>query len=141
MSQPFPLNPHFIIVPPIDNNTRNTIYSQYMSNPTKWSPRKLAEKFSLSIIRVEAILKLKAHEQQLLQKGYVLNTDLTKHMERILEVNDRKKVVEPLRLVSSSRSRPAFRIVEQDETFSPEVCHLPIIGNSRGLSVCRGMSI
>ncbi|KAJ3301592.1 hypothetical protein HDU93_006821, partial [Gonapodya sp. JEL0774] len=56
---PFPLNPFFVAVPPVSNAVREEIFQLYESNPQDWSPRKLGVKFSLSIVRVEAILKLK----------------------------------------------------------------------------------
>ncbi|KXS13179.1 hypothetical protein M427DRAFT_100791, partial [Gonapodya prolifera JEL478] len=53
------LNPYFVAIPPVSNVLRREIFELYESNPQEWSPRKLASRYNLSIVRVEAILKLK----------------------------------------------------------------------------------
>lgn len=44
--------------------TRQEIYDLYKEDPVKWTPRQLALKYELSVIRIEAILRLKHLEKK-----------------------------------------------------------------------------
>lgn len=67
-SRPFPMNPFFQPKPPIANSTKKEIYSLYLEDPSKWTPRALAEKYGISIVRTEAILRLKSLENSFIEK-------------------------------------------------------------------------
>jgi hypothetical protein len=61
------MNRLFIPVAPLTNETRESIYQRYIENPDVETPIKLGREFGISIIRVKAILKLKAAEKDMLQ--------------------------------------------------------------------------
>lgn len=63
---PFPMNPLFKPVLPLSDAVREKIFQQYVSEPEKWTVRKLATEHNLSLARVDAILKLKAQEKQMM---------------------------------------------------------------------------
>jgi hypothetical protein len=62
--QPFPLNPSFKPPTPLSDSLRTSIYTMHAADPANNNTRVLSEQFGLSIKRVEAILKLKALEDQ-----------------------------------------------------------------------------
>lgn len=66
--RPFPRNPWFVPPAPVSDKTRELIYEDYRSDPIQSTPRKLAEKYKLSVVRIEAILRLKHLERQQLQQ-------------------------------------------------------------------------
>ncbi|CAL1694580.1 unnamed protein product [Somion occarium] len=82
---PFPLNPSFKPPTPASDELRSLIYTQYMANPEGNSVRALAERFGLSIKRVDAILRLKGLEEHW-KKGKQLQTGFQVGMEEILGV-------------------------------------------------------
>ncbi len=61
--QPFPLNPTFKPPTPVSDELRTIIYTFYMANPAVNGVRALAERYGLSIKRVDAILRLKGLEE------------------------------------------------------------------------------
>ncbi|KAJ3049610.1 hypothetical protein HK102_012455, partial [Quaeritorhiza haematococci] len=63
--RPFPMNPYYIARPPVSDKTKTIIYTLYAANPREWTPRKLGVQFGISIVRVQAILRLKAVEMKL----------------------------------------------------------------------------
>lgn len=58
------LSSWFVPPVPVGDATREEIYQTYRAAPQEWTPRKLAEKFQLSVLRVEAILRLKHLEKR-----------------------------------------------------------------------------
>lgn len=86
----------------------------------KWTPRQLALEFKLSVIRIEAILRLK-HLERVQQKqvlvlffyfddilfsqGYVLQEKFSREMEKLLDAGSAKhRIVEPADLPSQQQS-------------------------------------
>ncbi|RUS27004.1 hypothetical protein BC938DRAFT_483839 [Jimgerdemannia flammicorona] len=65
---PFPMNPLFSPNPPVTDSLREQIYENYMYDSALPTPRMLGAKFKLSIRRIEAILRLKAHEKALVEQ-------------------------------------------------------------------------
>ena len=49
---------------PVGDGLRQEIYDLYKEDPVKWTPRQLALKYELSVIRIEAILRLKHLEKK-----------------------------------------------------------------------------
>ncbi|KDQ31266.1 hypothetical protein PLEOSDRAFT_1037639 [Pleurotus ostreatus PC15] len=80
---PFPLNKSFKPPPPISDTQRTRMYDEYMADPIKNSVRELAQRYHLSIKRVDAILRLKGMEDRWL-KGKELQTGFQAGMEKIL---------------------------------------------------------
>ncbi|KAI9205821.1 eukaryotic mitochondrial regulator protein-domain-containing protein [Polychytrium aggregatum] len=126
---PFPMNPLFRPKPPVAEATKQEIYKLFRADPKKNTPRSLGVQFGLSIIRVEAILRLKALEAKMIQEGKTPQTNLTEGMESYLgsqtiarstNANARRPRREPLRFMASDNSRPFFRLVDEMESFSPE---------------------
>ncbi|KAI0962384.1 hypothetical protein AcW1_001220 [Taiwanofungus camphoratus] len=60
---PFPLNRSFKPPTPLSDQLRTIIYNEYMSNPAVYTVRKLSERHSISLKRVDAILRLKGLEE------------------------------------------------------------------------------
>lgn len=83
--KPFPKNPWFVPEVPVNDNLKEEVYSTYCSDPVEWTPRKLAEKYEISILRIEAILRLKHLEKKQIQNlGYVPQTKFRSKMEQLL---------------------------------------------------------
>jgi len=82
---PFPLNPSFRPPPPLSDALRTQIYTQFMADPINNSVRRLAERYHLSLKRVDAVLRLKGLEAQFIKKK-VLQTGFQAGMETVLGV-------------------------------------------------------
>jgi len=115
---PFPMNPLFKPVPPIADYVREQIYAQYLENPVTIKTRELGVLYRISIKRVEAILKLKAHEKKLLSKGYVLQTNFTKNMESMLGVHEPSTEPEALTEFDLIAKKPTFKMVNEEVSIS-----------------------
>lgn len=74
-SRPFPRNPWFVPPSPVADQTRSQIYAEYCSDPYKWTPRQLALRYNLSVLRVEAILRLKHLERNQVEKVNIYSID------------------------------------------------------------------
>ncbi|KAJ3297453.1 hypothetical protein HDU79_003534 [Rhizoclosmatium sp. JEL0117] len=118
---PFPMNPLFKPVPPLSNASRDEIYALYTSNPETETPLKLAAQFGISIVRVQAILRLKALQQQMERNNKPIQVQLTYHMEKLLRVDPRNeiRIKEPLRALTSERLKPLFQFIDEADAISP----------------------
>ncbi|KAJ3178197.1 hypothetical protein HDU87_003749 [Geranomyces variabilis] len=120
------MNPYFKPLPPLSDETRASIFRLYLEDPQQWTPRALAEHFGLSIVRVQAILRLKALAQKMEAEGKPLQTGLVTGMEGMLHAKtlnpDEKKgrAREQLRLTPAKRLQPFFRMMNEEEKFTPE---------------------
>ncbi|TPX46829.1 hypothetical protein CcCBS67573_g10292 [Chytriomyces confervae] len=119
---PFPLNPLFKPQPPLSDAMRSEIYAAYTSNPSVESPLKLANQHSISVARVEAILRLKALQASMEKANTPIQVHLTYNMEKLLKVdpNGRTRITEPLRYNSSERLKPLFQFIGEVDAISPE---------------------
>ncbi|WFD30385.1 hypothetical protein MSPP1_001404 [Malassezia sp. CBS 17886] len=81
---PFPLNPAFQPPPPISADTRADMWRLHTADPKQWTVRSLSGKFRVGLERTEAILRLKALEQEMAAEGKPLQTEFQRHMERLL---------------------------------------------------------
>lgn len=61
---PFPLNPAFSPPPPIHQKVRDDMWRLHTSDPAQWTVRSLSNQFRVSLERTEAILRLKALEEE-----------------------------------------------------------------------------
>ena len=124
LAYPFPLNPTYKPIPPISNKTRSDIYEFYLKDKSHWTPRRLATSFGISIIRVQAILRLKALEQKMKSDGKPIQKQLTKGMESLLKAvtvhQDNPNPKEPLRYEYGSAYHPLFTFPDESESFTPE---------------------
>ncbi|KAJ3556706.1 hypothetical protein NM688_g1876 [Phlebia brevispora] len=84
---PFPLNPSFKPPTPVSDRLRTLIWEQFVANPSANGVRQLAERYGLSIKRVDAILRLKGLEQHWMKKK-PLQTGFVLGMEKILGAKD-----------------------------------------------------
>lgn len=129
---PFPLNPDFKPQAPLNDHIKEEIYKEYLSDPAQNSPRKLAEKYKLEIVRVEAILRLKALEKQM-EKGhsvYPIQNELCKGMEDAMDIaryrsvadyfKENRREPEPARLINSVRLKPLFQLADGEDYLTPE---------------------
>lgn len=144
------MNPLFKPNPIVNDRIKEEIYQEYMSNPTEWSPRKLAEKYKLSLIRVEAILRLKALEKQWESTStsaspknntndetshkpthhpyhvarFPIQKTFTQSMEKLMEIDSYSttsyREPEPLRLISSMRLKPLLHYINEEEALTPK---------------------
>lgn len=67
-STPFPLNPAFRPPPPVHQSVRDDMWKLHTAAPGEWTVRSLAEKFRLSLAKTEAVLRLKALEEEFVQE-------------------------------------------------------------------------
>jgi len=80
------MNPSFIPPIPVSNTLRTTLYNAYMADPLQNDVRELARKYHLSMKRVDAILRLKGHENAWIQEKKTLQTGFLAGMEHLLGV-------------------------------------------------------
>ncbi|KAF9578749.1 hypothetical protein BGW38_005302 [Lunasporangiospora selenospora] len=119
---PFPMNPLFKPTPPLSNMTKDEIYKLHMSDTSKWTPRQLGTKFNISIKRVEAVLRLKHLEQEMIANGFVAQENFTKGMEQLMGVKHRRtaEMGEPLTDILPQVGSPKFATVDEEDQFTPE---------------------
>ncbi|KAI9136600.1 eukaryotic mitochondrial regulator protein-domain-containing protein [Paraphysoderma sedebokerense] len=115
--QPFPMNPLFRPSAPIKDVTKEQIYKQHISDPKTNTARKLAMKYNISIARVEAILKSKNLERDLLNRGAVLQTDFQAGMERLLCANRLQPITEATSTEATGAEPPYLMTVEENTVF------------------------
>lgn len=65
---PFPLNPSFNPPAPVAQRRRDAMWDLHAQDPTKHSVRALSRTFGLPMERIQAILRLKALEQEMKQR-------------------------------------------------------------------------
>ncbi|EST05286.1 Ribosomal protein S35, mitochondrial [Kalmanozyma brasiliensis GHG001] len=88
---PFPLNPSFNPPAPIRQSTKTEIWRLHASDPKEWTIRALSEKFSIGLQRTEAILRLKALENEWTSQDKPLQSEFQSNMDRLLGAQDRKR--------------------------------------------------
>ncbi|KAG0227412.1 hypothetical protein BGW42_002967 [Actinomortierella wolfii] len=117
---PFPMNPLFKPTPPISNAAKDEIYKLHRSDVNKWTPRQLGTKYNISIKRVEAILRLKHLEQEMIQEGFIPQTKFTQGMEQLMGVRKERSAAfaEPLVDVLPHVGAPKFEAIEEEEEFT-----------------------
>ncbi|CAO3670041.1 unnamed protein product [Umbelopsis ramanniana] len=118
---PFPMNPLFKPVLPLSDAVREKIFQQYVSEPEKWTVRKLATEHNLSLARVDAILKLKAQEKQMMGEGIPLQTKFLKGMEKLIGVqHSERNLRETLIEIQPDVNKPKYQIIDEESQFTPE---------------------
>ncbi|KAG0264924.1 hypothetical protein BG011_005846 [Mortierella polycephala] len=117
---PFPMNPLFKPTPPISNIVKDEIYKQHITDNTKWTPRQLGMKYNISIKRVEAILRLKHLEKEMVEDGFILQENLTKGMEQLMGVKPERSaaITEPLTDILPQVGSPKFEAVDEEKEFT-----------------------
>ncbi|ORY01634.1 hypothetical protein K493DRAFT_347186 [Basidiobolus meristosporus CBS 931.73] len=115
---PFPMNPLFKPSAPVSDYIKEEIFKTHTFEPLTWTPRKLATKYGLSLKRVEAIIKLKAHEREMVDKGFSMQTQFRKGMESMMGV-DNRITPEPIDETVPRVSKPFFKTVDEDIPFTP----------------------
>ncbi|KAH6561651.1 hypothetical protein BASA50_006385 [Batrachochytrium salamandrivorans] len=127
-NQPFPMNPYFKPDPPLSDATRCSIYKLFLENEVFWTPRRLAEQFGISLVRVQAILRLKALGDQLKKKGKPSQTNFSDSMERLLgsrTIEYKKDVpnpapLEPIRYTFGGAMSQYIRLLDEEVSVTPE---------------------
>ncbi|KAF9291668.1 hypothetical protein BGZ68_002990 [Mortierella alpina] len=119
---PFPMNPLFKPTPPMSNIAKEEIYKLHRSDSTKWTPRQLGMKYNISIKRVEAILRLKHLEKEMIAEGFVPQENFTKGMEQLMGVKAERSaaITEPLTDILPQVGSPKFEAVDEEEEFTAE---------------------
>lgn len=80
----FPFNPAFKATQPTSDVLREQIYSTWLEDPIKWTPRMLSNCFFLSIQRIRAILHLKEIQRRMENAGFEINREYVRRMESFL---------------------------------------------------------
>ncbi|KAF9900676.1 hypothetical protein EC991_007038 [Linnemannia zychae] len=119
---PFPMNPLFKPTPPISNATKEEIYKLHRSDSTKHTPRQLGTTYNISIKRVEAILRMKHLEKEMVAEGFVIQENFTKGMEQLMGVKAVRSeaITEPLVDILPQVGSPKFEAVDEDQKFTAE---------------------
>lgn len=81
---PFPLNNAFRPPAPLHQVVKDELWRLHASDPAKYTVRTLSSQFSISITRVEAILRLKALEAEYTAHGVPLQSDFQTKMDLLL---------------------------------------------------------
>ncbi|KAF9090301.1 hypothetical protein BGX23_006040 [Mortierella sp. AD031] len=117
---PFPMNPLFKPTPPISNAAKEEIYKLHRSDSTKHTPRQLGTQFNISIKRVEAILRMKHLEKEMVAEGFVAQENFTKGMEQLMGVKAVRSeaITEPLVDILPQVGSPKFEAVDEDQEFT-----------------------
>ncbi|KAJ1731524.1 hypothetical protein LPJ61_002490, partial [Coemansia biformis] len=118
-ARPFPLNPAFRPRAPLSDATREAIYTDYLGDPVRATPRVLGEKYGISIKRVEAVIKLKAIEHHAVANdGFTAQKKLAAGMESMLGLAQNAPVVKENLVSQRTRvSGPRFHAVPEGEPF------------------------
>ncbi|CAO1632825.1 unnamed protein product [Parajaminaea phylloscopi] len=96
---PFPLNPSFCPVAPVSKKVRDELWKLHNQNTRKNSVRHLSSRFGLTVERVQAVLRLRALEQEMKDQSIPLQTEFQREMERLLgSVQDLAKEGRPVRI-------------------------------------------
>ncbi|PVU97285.1 hypothetical protein BB561_000619 [Smittium simulii] len=135
---PFPANPYFQPKPPMSDLLKNRIYKDYLFNPRINTPRVLGGKYKTSIKRIEAILKLKAIENQQESNGKVLQKKFNKGMEGMLGVITNLNVnqFEPISTPTYKVGDPLVRSVTEFEGFTSKDA-AEVLGRKNFEDVCE----
>ncbi|KAF9997446.1 hypothetical protein BGZ80_002256 [Entomortierella chlamydospora] len=117
---PFPMNPLFKPTPPLSDTAKEEIYHFHRSDTAKWTPRQLGMKYNISIKRVEAILRLKHLEKEMISEGFIPQTNFTKGMEQLMGVKAVRSeaISEPLTDILPQVGSPKFEAVDEDKQFT-----------------------
>ncbi|KAJ3276646.1 hypothetical protein HDV01_004179 [Terramyces sp. JEL0728] len=115
--RPFPMNPYFKPQPPLSNKTRQEIFDLYEEDSTKWTLRQLADKFGISIVRTEAILRLKTLGKNMNLK---LTEPLVEGMEQMLGKASTESRLEPLKETVLAANKPFIQLLDEEKHLSPE---------------------
>ncbi|KAJ3194795.1 hypothetical protein HDU82_002325 [Entophlyctis luteolus] len=120
-ASPFPQNPLFKPVSPLSDAMRQQIYDAYVANPAEKTPRVLAGEFGISMVRVQAILRLKALQTMNEKKGIPVQVQLTYNMEKLLGVDPMgvNRVKESIYVLPSERLKPLFQFIDEADAISP----------------------
>ncbi|KAI9148559.1 hypothetical protein H9P43_010157 [Blastocladiella emersonii ATCC 22665] len=118
--QPFPMNPLFRPAPPLSDQIREDIFKSYNADPSKSTISSIAVRFRLSEQRIRAVLKLKAHEKELVGKGGVLQSDFRVGMERLLR-HQRAPPLVDVSFIKPIRADPPYLLaLDEDAVFGKE---------------------
>ncbi|KAJ1897872.1 hypothetical protein LPJ66_003103 [Kickxella alabastrina] len=120
INKPFPLNPYFRPRAPIPDAKKEALYAEYLQAPEKNTPRVLGEKYSISLKRVEAILKLKAIEHHMVEYGEIVaQKKFTAGMESMLGVSPAARTLTENLVSQVTRvSSPRFHAVPEGQSFT-----------------------
>ncbi|CAG8532117.1 3371_t:CDS:2 [Gigaspora margarita] len=113
---PFPMNPQYKPQPPLTDSTKESIWKKFIE--TGQSVRELGTFYGISIKRVEAILKLKKLEKDMIQQGVPIQKNFSLNMEKMLGARSHRQ--EPLTDMLPKVGKPKFSLVDEDDKFTPE---------------------
>ncbi|RIA98038.1 eukaryotic mitochondrial regulator protein [Glomus cerebriforme] len=113
---PFPMNPFFKPQPPLNDHAKEEIWVKFTE--AEQTPRKIGTDYGISLKRVEAILKLKKMEKDMVKKGITLQVDLRERIEKMLGARSFR--AEPLTDTLPNVGKPNFEIIDENQNFSPK---------------------
>ncbi|CAG8582008.1 14394_t:CDS:2 [Acaulospora colombiana] len=114
-TQPFPMNPYFKAQPPLSDNFKEMVWSMFVQGN---NTREIGTKMGISLKRVEAILKLKKLERDMIAQGMTIQKNFTTHMEKMLGA--RSILSEKPSDTYPQVGRPKFHLADEGEAFKPE---------------------
>lgn len=116
------MNPLFWPTPPISNFAKDAIYRMHTDNSSRWTLRQLGIEYNISIKRVEAILRLKHLEKEMIADGFVPQEHFTAGMEQLMGVKIKRPpgITEPLTDILPHVGSPKFEAVDEDQEFTAE---------------------
>lgn len=119
---PFPYNPEFRPRPPLSDSFQNLVFSVWVGEPTKWTPRQLSIRFKISIERVKAIIKLKLLQRKMEAEGFQVPSEYVESMERHLGASEPRSAemdsTNDRRAIAHNIKSRLIAVPEQSE-FSP----------------------
>ncbi|CAG8622838.1 16758_t:CDS:2 [Acaulospora morrowiae] len=112
---PFPMNPYFKAQPPLSDTFKEVVWDMFMQGITI---REIGTKMGISLKRVEAILKLKKLEKDMIAQGLTIQRSFSSHMEKMLGA--RSILSEELSDTLPQVGKPKFYLRDEGEAFKPE---------------------
>ncbi|CAG8785232.1 8780_t:CDS:2 [Cetraspora pellucida] len=113
---PFPMNPQYKPQPPLSDFAKEEIWKRFIE--TGQSVRELGTFYGVSIKRVEAILRLKKLEKDMIQQGVPIQKNFSINMEKMMGARSHRQ--EPLTEMLPKVGKPKFHLVDEGKKFTPE---------------------
>jgi hypothetical protein len=110
---PFPMNPSFRPPPPISDYQREIMWKLFSKDGQKFSVRRLAKRFNLSIKRVDAILRLKGMEQDWIKQGKQLQTGFLQGMERLLDAQTHNAITRMIDVLVDTKNTAELDVLPE----------------------------
>lgn len=115
-SSPFPYNVEFRPPVTVTDEFRERLVALWRSNTQEWTPRKLSERFKISIERVKAIIKLKVLQSKMEEEGFKVNQKYVERIEQCLNASTPTNAEVPTALEDLTQSMPPKLVAIPEES-------------------------